>query len=30
MKGKIPGNFNAMKIIMNGENEEIIIPFVEY
>jgi uncharacterized protein (DUF2141 family) len=30
MKGKIPGNFNAMKIIMNDENEEIIIPFVEY
>jgi uncharacterized protein (DUF2141 family) len=28
MKGKIPGSFNTLKIIMDSTNKEIIIPFV--
>jgi hypothetical protein len=30
MRGKIPGNFNQLKIRINNFNGEIIIPLVKY
>jgi uncharacterized protein (DUF2141 family) len=30
MKGKIPGNFNQLKVKINNQNNKIIIPLVVY
>jgi uncharacterized protein (DUF2141 family) len=30
MRGKIPGNFNQLKIRINGGNRRIVIPLVKY
>jgi uncharacterized protein (DUF2141 family) len=30
MRGKVPGNFNQLKIRVNNSNKNIIIPIVKY